>query len=170
MKGSVFISNEEKNEILKKHNSLYDGYATNMNSNLTPLTVYDPYKDKNGITINSKGEIKHYQNHRINEIAAKNLHYDEIDPAYEFDSQGPGDVNLGYNVYNNTKPPYDFDSKGPVDVYEEDEAMGADSQDDPVFSDYVDDEVVSEDQKLYESINNTLGVFKKLKNITNGSH
>ena len=141
-----------------------------MNSNLTPLTVYDPYKDKNGITINSKGEIKHYQNHRINEIAAKNLHYDEIDPAYEFDSQGPGDVNLGYNVYNNTKPPYDFDSKGPVDVYEEDEAMGLDSYDDPVFSDYVDDEVVSEDQKLYESINNTLGVFKKLKNITNGSH
>ena len=144
MKGSIFISGQEKNHILKKHQTIYDGYATKNNtSNMTPLTVYDPYKDKQGVTVNNKGEVKTYRNHNINEITAKNLHYDEIDDRYEFDSQGPGDPNLGYDVYNQTLPAYDFDSKGPVDVYE--------------------DECDASSEDVNEIIKKTLNIFKTFK-------
>jgi len=144
MKGSIFISGQEKNDILKQHQTIYDGYATKNNtSNMTPLTVYDPYKDKQGVTVNAKGEVKTYTNHKINEIAAKALNYDEIEPAYEFDSQGPGDPNLGYDVYNQTLPSYDFDSKGPVDVYE--------------------DECDECSEDVNESVKKTLNMFKRIK-------
>jgi hypothetical protein len=95
----------------------------------------------------------------VNEIAAKNLHYDEIDNAYEFDSEGPGDPNLGYNVYNDTLPSYDFDSKGPVDVYEDEQ-----------FEDFYFDDLIDDDENLQrkrdqieESVKKTLDTFKKFK-------
>jgi len=101
MRGFSIMSDEERQQIKQQHSKLYDGYAVgNVQSNMTPLTVYDAAQDKGGITVTSNGDVKTYRNHNINEIAAKNLHYDEIDPAYEFDSPGPGDPNLGYDVYN----------------------------------------------------------------------
>jgi hypothetical protein len=171
MKNNLFISNEERQSIIQKHNTIYDGYATHSpKSNMTPLTVYDPYKDKKGITVNSRGEVKEYQNHRINEIAAKNLHYDEIDNAYEFDSKGPIDSNLGYNVYNQTKPAYDFDSKGPVDSYygggtqpgdEDSYADGEDFSFDMVdFDDYLEKENI---ENITEGLNKTIDMFKRIK-------
>jgi len=173
MRNGLFISNEERQSIIQKHNSIYDGYATNSpQSNMTPLTVYDPYRDKKGITVNSRGEVKEYQNHKINEIAAKNLHYDEIENAYEFDSKGPIDNNLGYNVYNQTKPPYDFDSKGPSDPFygggnqtgiekkdQDSEEFSFDMTD---FEDYIEKENL---ENITESLNKTFDMFKRFKNF-----
>lgn len=160
MKGFIGLSSKEKEDILKQHSKTYDGYAVgNVNTNMYPLTVYDAARDKEGITVNNTGNPGVYRNHNINEIAAKNLHYDEIDPAYEFDSQGPGDPNLGYNVYNDTLPSYDFDSQGPTDVYEDEQ-----------FEDFYFDDLIDDDERLEnkrdqieESIKKTLNVFKKFK-------
>lgn len=118
MRGFIGLTAKEKEDILKKHSQVYDGYATKSNtSNMYPLTVYNDARDSQGITLDNKNNPTNYKNFGINEIAAKNLHYSEIEPAYEFDTRGPGDPNLGYDIYNDTRPAYDFDSQGPADPY-----------------------------------------------------
>ena len=95
------MSDQERTDILKKHSEVYDGYAVgNVSSNMTPLTVYDAAGDKNGITINNEGNITEYKNHNVNELSTDPLNYDEIDPAYDFDSQGPTDVYENEPAYN----------------------------------------------------------------------
>jgi hypothetical protein len=58
------ITKEEKENILDKHKTLYDGYAVNAQqpSNMTPLYTQDYANDKGGITVNSKGEVSQYNN------------------------------------------------------------------------------------------------------------
>jgi hypothetical protein len=172
MRGFSMMSDDERNRIKQLHSTPYDGYSVgNVPTNMTPLTVYDPAQDKLGITVTSNGNVKPYHNHRINEIAAKNLHYDEIDPAYEFDSSGHGDENLGYNVYNQTKPPYDFDSQGPADPFygggyqTGDEGDGNDLKKDFEF-DMVDFEDYIENknkENIEESVFKTIDMFKRFK-------
>jgi hypothetical protein len=63
------ISQEEKNDILSKHKSIYNGYQimqTNA-SNTQPLYVQDFATDKEGMVINNKGNVKKYTNYGINE-------------------------------------------------------------------------------------------------------
>jgi hypothetical protein len=196
MKGFIGLTAKEKEDILKKHTQPYDGYATMGGSgNMYPLTVYNNAKDSDGITLNNQNNATAYKNHKINEIAAKNLHYDEIDPAYEFDSDGPGDPNLGYDVYNQTKKAYDFDSQGPADPYygggtqPGDEDMDVDDTDDrdmdeiefdtkdfdeyvkeTSFEDLLDDESLLDKQEdeieeIHESISKTKDMFKRFKNF-----
>jgi hypothetical protein len=51
------MSDQERQDILKKHQELYNGYSVgNVPTNMTPLTVYDPAGDKEGITVTSKGK------------------------------------------------------------------------------------------------------------------
>ena len=63
------LSSEEKSDILDQHKSVYNGYQTMhpQVSNTQPLTVYDFAGDKDGITVNNKGEVKKYTNMGINE-------------------------------------------------------------------------------------------------------
>jgi hypothetical protein len=57
------LTKEEKENILDKHKTLYNGYATkNTTSNEQPLHVQDFANDKNGITIKSAGEVSNYNN------------------------------------------------------------------------------------------------------------
>jgi len=195
MRGFVGLTSKEKEDILKKHSQPYDGYATmGQSGNMNPITVYNDARDNQGVTLDNKNNPTQYKNHRINEIAAKNLHYDEIEPAYEFDSDGPGDPNLGYDVYNQTKNAYDFDSQGPADPYygggvqpgdygmdvdtEEQymEGINFDTKDfgqyikDTSFEDLLDDESLLDKQEdeieeIHESINKTKDMFKRFKNF-----
>lgn len=172
MRGFIGLTAKEKEDILQKHSTPYDGYATmGQSGNMYPLTVYNDARDNQGVTLDNKNNPTQYKNHRINEIAAKNLHYDEIDPAYEFDSNGPGDLNLGYNVYNQTKPPYDFDSQGPADPFygggyqTGDEGDGNELKKDFEF-DMVDfeDYIEGEDKvNIEESLLKTFDMFKRFK-------
>ena len=160
MRGYSIMSDEERQTILKQHATVYDGYATgNVTSNMTPLTVYDAARDKEGVTVDNLGNVKTYRNHNINEITAKPLNYDEIDPAYEFDSDGPQQsmTQMGMG-----KRPYDFVSKGPSDVYEDDDDFS-----DISFDDLLDDESELEDdeEKLSESVNKSLDMFRRFKNF-----
>lgn len=63
------LSNEEKEDILKQHRTLYDGYRTLQPkvSNEQPLYVQDFAKDKVGAVLNNKGVAKPYTNVGINE-------------------------------------------------------------------------------------------------------
>jgi hypothetical protein len=63
------MNQEEKNNILDQHKQVYDGYVTryNQESNQTPLYTQDFANDKEGITVNNKGEVKTYTNVGINE-------------------------------------------------------------------------------------------------------
>lgn len=155
------MSDEDRQSILKQHATVYDGYAVgNVQSNMTPLTVYDAARDKEGVTVDSNGNVKTYRNHNINEITAKPLNYDEIEPAYEFDSDGPQQsmTQMGMG-----KRPYEFVSKGPSDVYE-DELEGG------VYDDIDFDELVNNDEELQqhrdqieESVNKSLDMFKRFQ-------
>jgi hypothetical protein len=196
MRGFVGLTAKEKEDILKKHNQPYDGYATmGQKGNMYPITVYNDARDNQGVTLDNKNNPTQYKNYRINEMAAKKLHYEEIEPAYEFDSDGPGDPNLGYDVYNQTKKAYDFDSQGPADPYygggtqPGDEDMDVDDTDDrdmdevefdtkdfyeyvkeTSFEDLLDDESLldkkeDELEEIHESINKTKDMFKRFKNF-----
>ena len=62
------VTKEERENILDKHKTTYDGYVTQYGgSNMTPLTVQDLANDKRGITVNSRGEVSEYKNFGINE-------------------------------------------------------------------------------------------------------
>lgn len=62
------VTNEERENILDKHKTIYDGYVTQYGgSNMTPLYVVDMAKDKEGVTVNNKGEVSEYKNYGINE-------------------------------------------------------------------------------------------------------
>jgi len=131
------MSDEERQQIIKQHAQVYDGYSTgNVPSNMTPLTVYDFAKDKGGITVDSMGNVKEYKNHRINEIAAKNLHYDEIDE------------------------PFNFVSGGPADPFREGDEDEFDEVDYDEFDEEVDEDKLD---GLTESVNKSLEMFKKFK-------
>jgi hypothetical protein len=63
------MSQAEKNDILDKHKTIYDGYVTQYGQqpNTQPLYVQDFASDKGGITVNNKGEVMPYTNMNINE-------------------------------------------------------------------------------------------------------
>lgn len=152
------MSDEDRQQILNQHSKPYDGYAIgNVPSNMTPLSVYDAAGDKEGVTVDNLGNVKTYRNHNINEITAKPLNYDEIDAAYEFDSEGPQQsmTQMGMG-----KRPYEFVSKGPSDVYEDDDEFENIS-----FEDLLDDEseLDSEEDVLEESVNKSLDMFRRFQ-------
>ena len=152
------MSDEDRQSILKQHATVYDGYATgNVQSNMTPLTVYDAARDKEGVTVDSNGNVKTYRNHNINEITAKPLNYDEIDPAYEFDSDGPQQsmTQMGMG-----KRPYEFVSKGPSDVYE-DEDYFEDADFDALLND--DEDLQHKREQIEENVNKSLDMFRRFK-------
>jgi hypothetical protein len=68
------MTNEEKSNILDQHKEVYDGYLTSyiQPSNEQPLYVQDFANDKEGITVNNKGEVTTYRNMNINEMKHDN--------------------------------------------------------------------------------------------------
>lgn len=73
------LSQEERNNILDKHKNIYNGYSVKQNvSNVQPLYVQDFANDKEGITVNNKGEVSTYKNVAINE-SEDNEQYEKVD-------------------------------------------------------------------------------------------
>ena len=70
------VTKEERENILDKHKTIYDGYVTQYGqSNMTPLTVVDMARDKEGVTVNNKGVVSGYKNVGINE-SINEMRYD----------------------------------------------------------------------------------------------
>lgn len=81
-------SDSEKENILKQHQTQYDGYATlNTTNNLTPLTVQDFAKDKLGMTVGNNGKVQGFSNMGINEqMYGQRLDVtQDLDPKAGFD-------------------------------------------------------------------------------------
>ena len=101
MRGYSIISDEERAQILNTHRSFYDGFATgNVPSNQTPLTVEDLAQDKKGLQVTNTGEVIEYSNHiheNVEEqivIDAPDMDVSDVEPAYNFVSDGPEDGEL----------------------------------------------------------------------------
>jgi hypothetical protein len=69
------ITNEEKSDILSKHRHQYNGYQAMQPKieNTSPLYVQDFAKDKEGMVINNKGDVKTYMNFGINESVEEGM-------------------------------------------------------------------------------------------------
>ena len=63
------MTNEERNNILDQHKEIYDGYVTQYaQSNEQPLYTQDFANDKEGLTVNNKGNVSSYKHMNINEM------------------------------------------------------------------------------------------------------
>jgi hypothetical protein len=64
------MTNEERSNILDQHKEIYDGYVTSyaQQPNQQPLYTQDFANDKQGLTVNNKGEVSTYKNVGINEM------------------------------------------------------------------------------------------------------
>lgn len=68
------ITNEERENILDQHKEIYDGYVTSyaQQPKEQPLYTQDFANDKQGLTVNNKGEVTAYKNMNINEMRFDN--------------------------------------------------------------------------------------------------
>ena len=135
------IPKEERENILDQHKNVYDGYVTNYaKPNEQPLFVQDFANDKNGITVNNKGEVSVYKNMGINE------NMDEM----ELDMIGDGPMDLEAGVFDE-------------EMYEEDE-MDFDMEKEPSYDVDVEftDELEEDDMEMVkENIKESLDWFKR---------
>jgi len=101
------MNREEKENILDQHKKLYDGYVTkyNQESNMTPLYVQDLANDKNGVTVNGRGDVKNYTN--------TNIHEQVLDTI----GDGPDDLENGTVDFNDQSDLTDTDRQLMHDKY-----------------------------------------------------
>jgi hypothetical protein len=66
------MTNEERDNILDQHKTIYDGYVTSyvQPEKNQPLYVQDMANDKQGLTVSNKGVVTGYKNMNINEMWA----------------------------------------------------------------------------------------------------
>jgi hypothetical protein len=64
------MTNEERENILDQHKTVYDGYLTSyvQPEKNQPLYVQDMANDKQGLTVSNKGVVTGYKNMNINEM------------------------------------------------------------------------------------------------------
>jgi hypothetical protein len=105
------MSQAEKNDILDKHKTIYDGYVTQYGQqpNTQPLYVQDFASDKGGITVNNKGEVMPYTNMNINEDidrhdrigdGSMDLKNGTVDLSGEFDNLNNDDEYVSLGLHN----------------------------------------------------------------------
>ena len=139
------ITEEERNNILDKHKHLYDGYVTNYGTNKEqPLYVQDLANDKNGLTVNNRGEVKKYTNMGINE--SMDLPLDMI---------GDGDEDLEHGTMEDDS--FDLDEQDMSDEEGDEEPK---FEIDVKFLDDVEDEDMNDEIK--DSVNESLDWFRRV--------
>jgi hypothetical protein len=164
------ITEEERNNILDKHKHLYDGYVTNYGTNKEqPLYVQDLANDKNGITVNNRGEVKKYTNMGINE--SMELPLDMIgDGDDDLDHGTMGDEDLcshcggrGYDEFTGDQCEW---CGGSYDLYEDDESFEDEGNEEPKFEIDVEflDDVEDKDSigDIKDSVNESLDWFRRV--------
>ena len=151
------VTKEERENILDKHKTIYDGYVTQYGgNNMTPLTVVDMARDKEGVTVNSRGEVTGYKNFGINESINEMRH----------DGKSTGLFQEEEDNYLNVGAPLDMiadredDVKhGTVDFEDELDDYSDDEEDDSVIlhldSDFDEDMI----EPLQEQLDKTREMF-----------
>jgi hypothetical protein len=167
------MTNEERTNILDQHKEIYDGYVTQYaNTNEQPLYVQDLANDKNGITVNNRGEVKKYTNMGINE--SMDLPLDMIgdgEDDLEYGTMGDEDGEdlcthcngLGYDEFTDEQCEW---CGGSYDLYEDDESFEDEGDEDPKFEIDVKflDDVEDEDSigDIKDSVNESLDWFRRV--------
>jgi hypothetical protein len=162
------VTKEEKENILDKHKTLYDGYAVRYGqpSSEQPLYTQDFANDKEGVTINSKGEVSNYSN-KIYMKESKNVCnecglYEEvcecgnkqvkgIGDKFDYTEQGAGDEYLRVGEQE------EGDEYMVIDVDEEASFVG---KSDLNLGDEDDEE---EEEKIIAKVNESLDMFRRFK-------
>ena len=152
------ITNEERSNILDKHKEIYDGYVTQYaKPNEQPLYVQDLANDKNGITVNNRGEVGEYRNMNINE-----MRYDGKDTGL-FSDEVKEDVYSGSHGFEPEETFEEIDemqldtiADGPMDL----ENGTVDFDDDSDIFDELEDDMV---EPLQEQLNRTIDMFNRFK-------
>ena len=136
------ITEEERNNILDKHKHLYDGYVTNYGTNKEqPLYIQDLANDKNGITVNNRGEVKKYTNMGINESMELPL-----------DMIGDGDDDLDHGTMEDES--FDLDEQDMLDDEEPKFEIDVEFLDDVEDKDSIGD--------IKDSVNESLDWFRRV--------
>jgi lysine/ornithine N-monooxygenase len=146
------LTEEEKNNILDSHKTLYNGYSIKQkSSNTQPLYTQDFANDKQGITVNNRGEVSSYKNVGINENYIS-LGDDKKDDDIELESS--------YDDFNENE--YEYEEQ-----YEKMDYL--EPQEEPKQIKNILDDIESEiefeedSERIKESVIDTLKWFKKLK-------
>lgn len=130
-------TNEERSNILDQHKKLYDGLQTMQSQMKNPMDLYvqDFANDKEGITVNSKGDVKTYTNTKIHEQL--DIPYPTVDGIEVEMTEGSemceqcgvgtmleGECNeCGYKEVKGIGGPSDFDYVGEEDNFDIDVDM-----------------------------------------------
>ena len=184
------ITKEEKENILDQHKKPYDGYVTQyIKPEVQPLYVQDFANDKEGLTVNNKGEVKHHTYMGINEDVFSGtkfepeVSFDEGETDEQLDMIGDGEDDLEHGTFEDDddtdimliSPEHDKydneeDDYKDLSMYnpyygddEEPEFEDMDIEDVLGLSndDEEDDEIIS---SLQEQVNKSLDMFRRFKN------
>jgi len=176
------MNQAEKNNILDQHKTIYDGFKTNYGMNKEqPLYVQDFANDKEGITVNNKGNVDTYKHMNINESDA--FTGSKYLPDQSFDFGGPEEEYESYVSFGGK----DTIGDGPDDLehgtFGDEELMGGKHSmrkrffdDEDMESEWDEDEEentefnidifdeVEDKESLQEQLNKTKDMFKRFKN------
>lgn len=167
------ITNEERENILDKHKEVYDGYVTNyVKPNVQPLYVQDFANDKEGITVNNKGDVGVYRNMNINEMRHDGkdtgLFSDEAEIDEQLDMIGDGPLDLKHGTVEDDFEEWEkadddeylrIKSGEGRDFYDEDMFDDIDLTDDDFEEIDVEDDV--EKDSIVLNISESLDMFKR---------
>ena len=167
------ISNEDRENILDQHKHVYDGYVTNYaQPNQQALYVQDFANDKQGLTVNNRGEVSQYKHMNINEmrydgknpglfdennsqVGAELLpeptfesEYNELDEVLDYIGDGEDDLTHG-TIENSEDKDLEIIELDPS-VFDDIDVEG--------FQDDVNEDIID---SLEESINESLNMFKR---------
>ena len=141
------INKQEKQNILDKHKTVYDGFVTKYGQSINnqPLYVQDFANDKNGITVSNKGVVKPYTNVNINEI---NMPIDNVGLKR----------NIGLD-FNNNKDEYEDDTDWVNQLMSSGDELGEETNEFDLYTEIDEDEREPLKDNVYESLN----MFKRFK-------
>lgn len=141
------INKQEKQNILDKHKTVYDGFVTKYGQSINnqQLYVQDFANDKNGITVSNKGVVKPYTNVNINEI---NMPIDNVGLKR----------NIGLD-FNNNKDEYEDDTDWVNQLMSSGDELGEETNEFDLYTEIDEDEQEPLKDNVYESLN----MFKRFK-------
>ena len=132
------INKQEKQNILDKHKTVYDGFVTKYGQSINnqPLYVQDFANDKNGITVSNKGVVKPYTNVNINEI---NMPIDNVGLKR----------NIGLD-FNNHKDEYEDDTDWVNQLMSSGDELGEETNEFDLYTEIDEDEQEPLKDNVYE--------------------
>ena len=171
------MTNEERSNILDQHKEVYDGYLTSyiQPSNEQPLYVQDFANDKEGLTVNNKGEVTAYKNMGINEMKHDNkstgLFSDEEEDYNEVvEYISPGSQFVPDESFEEVEEQLDMIgdgdddlTNGTVDFDDEDDNFDLNLDDLMDLGDEENEIEEEEKENILDKINESLDMFKRFK-------